>query len=188
MQTRRAKARRRFVCFGSTQSTQADPDHSSQAFSLQDHQRIALLEGKLGNPDHEDGTADLPETIIPLTHVQEERALRDEVTKAFHTAIGGVDEDEDEGFLVKREKTDTERDEEKEAYRQFLLANGGGEQQVRELLGLGDEDDGKDEVSDDGEDVAMQAQADVATTSGGALARKEKTARQKKDDEAFLMK
>lgn len=155
---------------------------------MQDHQRLALLEGKLGNPDPEDDTADLPETIIPLTHVQEERALRDEVTKAFHTAIGGDDEDEDEGFLVKREKTDMERDEEKEAYRQFLLANGGGEQQVRELLGLGDEDDGKDEVSDDGEDVAMQAQADVATISGGALARNEKTARQKKDDEAFLMK
>ena len=154
---------------------------------MQDHQRIALLEGKLGgNPEDEDDTADLPETIIPLTHVQEERALRDEVTKAFHTAIGG-DEDEDEGFLVKREKTDTERNDEKEAYRQFLLANGGGEEQVRELLGLGDEDDGKDHQSDDGVDAAMQAQADESTTSGGALARKQKTARQKKDDEAFLM-
>jgi protein KRI1 len=89
---------------------------------------------------------------------------------------------------VKREKSEGERDEEKEAYRRFLLANGGGEEQVRELLGLGDEDEGKDEVSDDGEDVAMQAQAEAPSTSGEALARKEKTARQKKDDDAFLMK
>lgn len=157
---------------------------------MQDHQRIALLEGKLANPDPEDGTHDLPETIIPLSHVQEERALRDEVTKAFHTAIGGDDEEEDDdGFLVKREKTEMERDEDKEAYRRFLLANGGGEDQVRELLGLGGEEvDEQDEVSDDGEDVANQEQIDVTNTSRQGLERREKSTRQKKDDDAFLMK
>lgn len=157
---------------------------------MQDHQRIALLEGKLAHPDDDDGQQNLPETIIPLSHVQEERALRDEVTKAFHTAIGGDEEEEDDdGFLVKREKTDTERDEDKEAYRRFLLSNGGGEEQVRELLGLGgDEVDEQDEVSDDGEDVAQQEQKAVTDANRQGLERKEKSTRQKKDDDAFLMK
>lgn len=159
-----------------------------QAFSLQDHQRIALLEGKLAaDPDAE--PQDLPETIIPLSHVQEERALRDEVTKAFHTAIAGDDEEDEDGFLVRREKTDTERDEDKEAYRRFLLANGGGEEQVRELLGLGgDEVDVEEEIEDDGMDVLEQEQKAATDVNRQGLERREKTSRQKKDDDAFLMK
>ncbi|KAJ9094327.1 hypothetical protein QFC19_008013 [Naganishia cerealis] len=164
-----------------------------KAFSLQDHQRIALLEGKLANPDEEDSPQNLPETIIPLTHVQEERALRAEVTKAFHTAIGEDEdqEEDDDGFLVKRDRTDTEKDEEKEAYRKFLLANGGGEDEVRKLLGLGGEEDadvdGDEEIADDGEDVASKAQVDVRDANHQVVARTEKSAREKKDDDAFLM-
>jgi protein KRI1 len=174
----------------------SDPDcriltpPNRQAFSLQDHQRIALLSGKLAHPDDEDSPRDLPETIIPLSHVQEERALRDEVTRAFHTAIPDDEEEEDEedGFLVKREKTDGERDAEKEAYRRFLLANGGGEDQVRELLGLGGDAEDQGEVSDDGMDVLAQEEKAVTDATRQGLERKEKTTRQKKDDDAFLMK
>ncbi|KAJ9099775.1 hypothetical protein QFC21_003773 [Naganishia friedmannii] len=164
-----------------------------KAFSLQDHQRIALLGGKLANPDDEDSPENLPETIIPLTHVQEERALREEVTKAFHTAIGDneVKEEDDDGFLVKKDRTDTEKDVEKEEYRRFLLANGGGEDEVRKLLGLGgDEDSDKEEdedIADDAEDVASKAQVDVLDANHEVLSRTEKNARQKKDDDAFLM-
>lgn len=164
---------------------------------MQDHQRIALLEGKLANPDDEDSPENLPETIIPLTHVQEERALREEVTKAFHTAIGDdkvEEEDDDDGFLVKRDRTDTEKDAEKEQYRRFLLANGGGEDEVRKLLGLGGEDgsdeeeDDEEGIVDDGEDVASKSQVDVLDANHQVLTRTEKNARQKKDDDAFLMK
>lgn len=137
----------------------------------------------------------MPETIIPLTHVQEERALREEVTKAFHTAIGDdeVDEeDEDGGFLVKRNRTDIEKDAEKEEYRRFLLANGGGEDEVRKLLGLGDDEDANEEehedIADDAQDVASKAQLDVLDANHEVLTRTEKNARQKKDDDAFLMK
>ncbi|KAJ9118179.1 hypothetical protein QFC22_004083 [Naganishia vaughanmartiniae] len=165
-----------------------------KAFSLQDHQRIALLEGKLANPDDQDSPENLPETIIPLTHVQEERALREEVTKAFHTAIGDDEveqEDDDDGFLVKRDRTDTEQDAEKEEYRRFLLANGGGEDEVRKLLGLGgDEDESEaeqEDIADDGEDVASKAPVDVLDANHEVLTRTEKSTRQKKDDDAFLM-
>jgi protein KRI1 len=69
----------------------------------------------------------------PLPHVEEQRALRSETIAAFHGAVvGGVDEDddgdnvdggdgdEDDGFLVPREKSKDEILQEEEEYRAFL--------------------------------------------------------------------
>ena len=60
----------------------------------------------------------------PMTHRQEELALRDEVKKAF---MGTEDDDDDEDdLLVKRDKTQDERDKEERDYAQFLKTNAGG--------------------------------------------------------------
>lgn len=56
----------------------------------------------------------------PLTHVEEQRALRSETISAFHHAAAArEDEDEDE-LLVPREKTKDELEREEEEYRAFL--------------------------------------------------------------------
>ncbi|KAI0073576.1 Krr1-domain-containing protein [Panus rudis PR-1116 ss-1] len=55
----------------------------------------------------------------PLTHVEEQRALQKETIEAFHGAIGGDDEDEDD-LLIPREKTKDEIEQEEEEYREYL--------------------------------------------------------------------
>ncbi|KAG0708658.1 KRI1-like family C-terminal-domain-containing protein [Suillus ampliporus] len=57
-----------------------------------------------------------PEPYIP-THTEEQRQLRDETRAAFHTA---VDESDDDGLLVPREKTKDELEHEEEEYREYL--------------------------------------------------------------------
>ncbi|KAG1739083.1 KRI1-like family C-terminal-domain-containing protein [Suillus paluster] len=57
-----------------------------------------------------------PEPHIP-THTEEQRQLRDETRAAFHTA---VDQSDDDGLLVPREKTKDELEHEEEEYREYL--------------------------------------------------------------------
>ncbi|KAG6866685.1 hypothetical protein C0991_000795 [Blastosporella zonata] len=59
----------------------------------------------------------------PLPHVEEQRALRDETIAAFHSAV----KDEDDDFLVPREKTRDEQELEEEEYREFLEREVGGD-------------------------------------------------------------
>lgn len=67
----------------------------------------------------------------PTTHVQEERALKEEVKRAFFA--GGEDDNDDnesgdddaDGFLIKRSKTKGEQDREEEEYAAFLRKNAG---------------------------------------------------------------
>ncbi|PWN28953.1 Krr1-domain-containing protein [Jaminaea rosea] len=70
----------------------------------------------------------------PLSHVQEQEALRKQVTQAFHT-IGDDEESEAaDGFFTRR---DEDNEEDPEAYRKYLLANLGSkkaQQAVREAL------------------------------------------------------
>ncbi|KAG6897712.1 hypothetical protein C0992_011922 [Termitomyces sp. T32_za158] len=66
----------------------------------------------------------------PLTHVVEQRNLRNETIAAFHDAIG----DQDEDFLVLREKTKDEQELEEEEYREFLEREVGGD--LRELVDI----------------------------------------------------
>ncbi|KAL1744835.1 KRI1-like family C-terminal-domain-containing protein [Schizophyllum fasciatum] len=54
----------------------------------------------------------------PVTHVEEQRALRDETIAAFHTAVDSADDEDD--LLVPREKTKDELEREEEEYRTFL--------------------------------------------------------------------
>ncbi|KAG5731772.1 Protein kri1 [Termitomyces sp. T112] len=64
----------------------------------------------------------------PHTHVEEQRALRDETIAAFHDAV----KDQDEDFLVLREKTQDEEALEEEEYRAFLEREVGGD--LRKLV------------------------------------------------------
>ncbi|KAG6813764.1 hypothetical protein H0H92_007716 [Tricholoma furcatifolium] len=61
----------------------------------------------------------------PLTHVEEQRVLRDEAIAAFHDAID--DKDGDDDLLVPREKTKDEQELEEEEYRAFLEREVGGD-------------------------------------------------------------
>ncbi|OCH91086.1 Krr1-domain-containing protein [Obba rivulosa] len=54
----------------------------------------------------------------PLTHVQEQAALREETIAAFHTAVDSKEEEDD--LLIPREKTKDELEQEEEEYRAFL--------------------------------------------------------------------
>ncbi|KAI0785892.1 KRI1-like family C-terminal-domain-containing protein [Abortiporus biennis] len=55
----------------------------------------------------------------PLTHIQEQRALKEETIKAFHTAVAD-DEDDEDDVLVLREKTKDELEQEEEEYKEYL--------------------------------------------------------------------
>jgi len=71
----------------------------------------------------------------PLTHVQEEAALRKETISAFHSVgIGNGDEGD---LLIPREKTKDEQEQEEEEYRVFL------EREVGDLHGIGEVDERK---------------------------------------------
>ncbi|KAJ6593337.1 KRI1-like family C-terminal-domain-containing protein [Mycena capillaripes] len=66
----------------------------------------------------------------PVTHVEEQRRLRDETIAAFHAAEG----DEEEDWLVPREKTMDEVAREEEEYRHFLETEVGD---LRDLVDVG---------------------------------------------------
>lgn len=72
----------------------------------------------------------------PLTHVQEEAALRKETISAFHSAGIGNGDDQDD-LLIPREKTKDEQEQEEEEYRVFL------EREVGNLHGVGEVDETK---------------------------------------------
>ncbi|KAF7362375.1 Kri1-C domain-containing protein [Mycena venus] len=96
----------------------------------------------------------------PVTHVEEQRRLRDETIAAFHAA---ADEEEDD-FLVPREKTLDEVAREEEEYRQFL------EKEVGDLRNL----------VDVGGDVAAEELAQDGEEEGAKKKKKKK--KEKKDD------
>ncbi|THV06167.1 hypothetical protein K435DRAFT_849267 [Dendrothele bispora CBS 962.96] len=56
----------------------------------------------------------------PLTHVEEQRQLRDETIAAFHAKDKDITEGDEDDFLVPREKTKDELEKEEEEYRTFL--------------------------------------------------------------------
>ncbi|KAF9012710.1 KRI1-like family C-terminal-domain-containing protein [Cyathus striatus] len=82
----------------------------------------------------------------PLTHVAEQRALRDETISAFHTAVQDVEEDDD--LLVPREKTKDELERDAEEYRSFLEREVGDLKELvtvdENLSNVEDEEDGKE--------------------------------------------
>jgi protein KRI1 len=164
-----------------------------KAFTLQDHQRLALLNS---DPTLNEDIFVPPETTIPLTNVQEERLLRKEVTAAFHSAVGQDGEQEEEGEADGFLKVTTGAvnvDENKEAYRKFLLESGGGEDAVREILGLGERSSAVVKIEEDVEDNEDESEGDKDEKSGVQKKKNKKTKkvdvkRSKQDDDEFLMK
>ncbi|WWC95448.1 hypothetical protein V866_002312 [Kwoniella sp. B9012] len=151
-------------------------------YLLQDHHRAKLLSG--GNQeDDEDG-----ENEQPLTYVQSERKLKEEAVSAFKALASDDSDDDGDEFIKKREKDEGEEDMEDEEYRQFLLEMGGGEAEVRKILGMGDQPIStnlEETVEDEkGEKDVVLSKVEKEEIAAKKKAKKEKKA--KKDDE-FLM-
>lgn len=180
---------------------------------------MALLDSTKLDPslDPEDlPPSDLPETIIPLSHVQEERKLRQEVTAAFHSV--GQDqgdeqeeaEEEEDGFLTKSApKSKSEISAEAQAYRKFLLENStnGSLSAFKDLLGTNENEESKERIEIGGQssvkggaghsgqvDAAASGQVDELVGKADKQEEKEKTGkkkgkeRRKQKDDEFLMK
>lgn len=75
---------------------------------------ITMRQHALASALNPDSRTPSPE---PLTHADEQVALRQETIAAFHTA---VDKEVDDDFLIPREKTKDEIEREEEEYRAFL--------------------------------------------------------------------
>lgn len=121
----------------------------------------------------------------PLTHVQEQAALRSETINVFHTAVNGGDgeeEEEEEDLLVPREKTKDELQREEEEYAAFLRREVGEE--IEELVDVGHTDVPEPEP-----------EAEGAEGETGPSEKKKKKGKKKKpktakeqEDKDFLMK
>ncbi|KAJ7736886.1 KRI1-like family C-terminal-domain-containing protein [Mycena metata] len=107
-----------------TRPTGAAKEHKdkSKPFTMRDANLQSALLSRSASPDG----AEPP----PVTHVEEQRRLRDETIAAFHAAA----EEEADDFLVPREKTLEETAREEAEYRQFLEKEVGD---VRELVDVG---------------------------------------------------
>lgn len=167
-------------------------DHAErQPYLLADHHRAALLEGKV-DEDEEDNAAE------PLTNVQEQRILREGAINAFKSLAGdgedSASEDEEAGFLLKpRSKEEEEVEQEDEEYRKFLLDMGGGEEEVRKILGMGEQPAWKAEEEaapvSEGKKEKKKRKKDAALSQvEKEEIDKEKREKKEKKDDDFLMK
>ncbi|WVW86838.1 hypothetical protein I302_108893 [Kwoniella bestiolae CBS 10118] len=153
---------------------------AEKPYLLQDYHRAKLLSGNIEDDEEEQGE--------PLTYVQSRRKLQEEAISAFNTLASDDDESDDGGFIKKREKDEGEEEMEDQEYRQFLLEMGGGEDEVRKILGMGDQpvSVALEEIpEEDGEEKeAVLSKAEKVELQPKKKVKKEKKA--KKDDE-FLM-
>ena len=102
---------------------------------LADHHRNALL----GNHAADELDDRLRLSDPPLTNVQSERLVRAEAVKAFRSFADEDDGDQGDFELKKREREEEEAVDDDEEYRRFLLEMGGGVEEVRRVLGMGDQ-------------------------------------------------
>ena len=162
-----AEAMKRGVKVKQTKKEVAKP------YLLADHHRAALLSGEVNDEDVE------MEQEPPMTYAQEERKMRKDAIDAFKAF--GEDGDEDDFVPVKRQKEEKEVDEADEGYRQFLLEMGGGEDEVRRLLGMGDQP------------VSHVRDVEEETPEAGSVKKEsdkkkqKRLARKRQDDDSFLM-
>lgn len=117
--------------------------------------------------------------------MEEERQLRAEVTSAFKTAIPDAQEDqvEEDDFLVKKDVSQAEVDKQQAKYREFLLKHGGGEDEVRKVLGISNDSGATSTLDFLGSDVNGIDGPDPRN----ARPETSKPSRTKKDDDQFLM-
>ncbi|BGO92911.1 hypothetical protein NBRC10512_006073 [Rhodotorula toruloides] len=114
----------------SNASSSRTKSSSSKPVLLKDFQRARLL----ANPEGDD-SLDAPSSLAQPTPAEEARLLQQETKAAFlgSDADGSDDEDED-GFLRKREKGEDERAKEEKEYEKFL-ETAVGKKAVKEALG-----------------------------------------------------
>ncbi|KAG8771667.1 hypothetical protein FRC15_003269 [Serendipita sp. 397] len=85
----------------------------------------------------------------PLTYAKEQEMLKRETVQAFKSAVASGSEDSDEdGFLVPREKTRGEIEQEQEEYRAFLQREIGPNVDIKELITV---DEGIERIHEAGE-------------------------------------
>jgi len=146
---------------------------------LTDHHRAALLNGTAGDEDEDEQE--------PLTHVESQYRLRNEAVSAFKS-LAEESEDDEEGGLVRREKEEVEVDLDDEEYRRFLLEMGGGEDEVRKILGIGESAIHTIRVEEDEDEPAPAAETDVTEGKKKKKVKTEKSKEKKaKQDDDFLM-
>lgn len=126
----------------------------------------------------------------PLPHVKEQELLRKETISAFHTAVDGRDDEEEDDLLVLREKTKDELEREEEEYREFLQREVG--EDLGELIKrqLEDSDDGagqkdlEEEEREKAEKTKKKAKKDKHKEKATDGAKKSKA----EDDQEFLLR
>lgn len=128
----------------------------------------------------------------PLTHVQEQYALRKETISAFHTITQEGEGDDD--FLVPREKTKDEQELEEEEYRAYLEREVGD---LENIIGGNDdtpplEAEDEREENDNEEDVQRRKKRkkknNAKDQSGETEKPKGKRKSKEEEDQQFLMK
>ncbi|EAL19062.1 hypothetical protein CNBH1640 [Cryptococcus deneoformans B-3501A] len=153
---------------------------AEKPYLLADYHRSKLLAGEDQDEDSE--------SAEPLTHVESQRRLRQEAVSAFKTLAEESDDESDEEFIQKREMDAQEVDEDDEEYKKFLLEFGGGEEEVRKILGMGDQPAIlKVLESEGGEDEEEKAAVSKIEKEELERQKQEKEAKKAKDDDDFLM-
>lgn len=110
----------------------------------------------------------------PRTHIQEQRELRDETIAAFHTAV-----DDEDDFLVPREKSKDEIVREEEEYQEFLRREVG--EDLKGLIGFDKDEFGIRDGATRQHELSDEKKKKKKKTKG-----REKVPDQ--DDQEFLMK
>ncbi|OWZ60901.1 hypothetical protein AYX15_06854, partial [Cryptococcus neoformans] len=153
---------------------------AEKPYLLADYHRSKLLAGE--------GQEEEPESAEPLTHVESQRRLRQEAVSAFKTLAEESDDESDEEFIRKREKDAQEVDENDEEYKKFMLEFGGGEEEVRKILGMGDQPAILKVLESEGEeDEEEKAAVSKIEKEEMERQKREKEAKKAKDDDDFLM-
>ncbi|KAG8689744.1 hypothetical protein FRC11_000885 [Ceratobasidium sp. 423] len=113
---------------------------------------------------------------VPLTHAQEQAALRDETISAFHNA---VQEEGDDDLLTLREGVKDEAEQREEEYREFLQREVG--EDISQLLWV---EKGDVKVKEDSKPVADNQ---VDKKEEGKRKKGKRKERKQETDEEFLM-
>lgn len=148
---------------------------ADKPFLLKDLHRQNLLAGV----DSDD------EETAPLTNFEIQKRAREDALSAFKAFGDEVEQDDDDGFMRKREKGEDEVQEDDEAYRAFLLEMGGGEQEVREALGMAG-GPVTDYRADEEEEEEEPAETELSDKQKAKLKAKRAKKRAQKDED-FLM-
>ncbi|ORX37669.1 hypothetical protein BD324DRAFT_622820 [Kockovaella imperatae] len=149
----------------------------SKPVTVTEHRRAELL-AELENDD----TAGQP-----ATYVESQRKIRQDAIEAFKS-LNDEGDDEDEFDFTERPKTDADEEKEAKEYRQFLLEMGGGEDEVRKLLGLQEDKPNPEPAQSEDDSVVDQTLVNKSQEEAKRKKTSKKTKQSKQEaDENFLM-